>query len=483
MGELKINEPCAAYVEMAHHWRLIEDLRGGTPRMRERSTLWLPQEDGESNAQHENRLKRSVLYEGYTDTVDKLATRPFDQNISIRGTVPQGLGGLEFLESVDGAGTTLDQFASDLIRDLVDYGRWHVMVDMPNLKNVRTRRQQLELGARPYFLRVCPSRIIGWRTKRVGRQEITTQIRITETTVVPDGAYGERVAERVRVWTDSSWELYEKQTSKEGKEVWAKLEDGENPFGFVPILSAYTKKGEAYVSRPALAGLAWLNLVHWQSYSDQRNLLRVARVPQMMIVGITSEEVEKESHIAVSRVWKSTMSDAKAFYVEHSGKAIEAGETDLRNIEQRMQVLGLQPLVESASHTTAVARTMDESRTHSKLGSWCLFTSIGLTRAFKLAAAWLDEKVDKDFEVKIFNDFELSARTAQDLQMLLQACVAGKVSDELFLMEAKRRGAISERTNVQEELKKMERQQAELEAKKKKPVDGSNGSNNSQSES
>lgn len=448
--------------------------------MRERATRWLPQEEGESVLQFANRLGRSVLYEGYVDTVDKLATRPFDQNISIKGNVPQGIGGLDFLESVDGAGTTLDQFASDLIRDLVDYGRWHVLVDMPVLTEVRTRREQLEMGATPYFLRICPSRIIGWRTRRIGRGEITTQIRITETAAVPDAEYGESIRERVRVWNETTWQLFEK-TQQEDKESWVLIQEGENPFGFVPLISVYTQKAEPYISRPALGGLAWLNLVHWQSYSDQRNLLRIARVPQMMIVGISSADVEKETHIAVSRVWKSTMPDAKAFYVEHSGKAIEAGETDLRNIEQRMQVLGLQPLVESASNTTAVARTMDESRTHSKLGSWCLFTSIGLTRAFKLAARWVEEAIDKDFEVKIFNDFELSARTAQDLQMLLQACVANKISDELFLMEAKRRGAISERTNVREELEKTKKARAELEASLQKQSDGSD-STNSQSE-
>lgn len=480
MGELKVNEPCEAYKEMASHWVLIEDLRGGTPQMRARAQRWLPQEDGETNGQYETRLSRSVLYEGYVDTVDKLATRPFDQNIAIVGEIPSDLGGREFLESVDGNGGTLDQFASDLLRDMVDYGRCHVFVDMSQMTGVQTRADEIEKKIRPYFIRICPSRIIGWRTKMVGSREVTTQIRIREEVMVPEGAFGERESCRVRVWNADTWELHEKSKDKDGKEVWNVIEKGINPLGVVPIESAYVKRVSPFYARPALAGLAWLNLVHWQSYSDQRNLLRVARVPQLMVVGVTSEERDKESHIAVSRVWKSVNPDARAFYVEHTGAAIAAGETDLQKIEQRMQVLGLQPLVEAASHTTAVGRTMDESRTHSKLGSWCLFTSVVLTRAFHLAARWKKTKMPEKFEVRIFNDFELSMRTAQDLQLLLQAVIANKISDELFLTEAKRRGAISERTDIVSELAKVKKAQDQAVLDQQKPA-GPPASNNSQS--
>ena len=394
------------------------------------------------------------MYEGYNDTIEKLATRPFDQPIAFSQPIPSYLesGNVPFIDNVDGAGTSIDQFASDLLRDLVNYGKSHFLVDMPDMRGVTNRREELELGARPYFVRIKPSSLIGWRVERFGTQEIVSQVRILEDQTVADGEFGEALVERVRVYESNRWRLFEKVTTRDGRESWIVISEGRNPLGRVPIVTRYVRCEEPYVSKPALSGMAWLNLAHWQSYSDQRNLLRVARVPQLMIVGVSAEERDKESHIGMSRVWKSTNENARAFFVEHTGNAIRAGEEDLTKIEQRMQVLGLQPLVESGSNTTAAARTMDESRTHSKLGAWAMFTSGGLDEGFAFAAAWKGATLDPKFKSEIFNDFELSLQSAQDMQILLSMNERNKLSDATLLLEAKRRGVISERINVKDEL-------------------------------
>lgn len=57
-AEATVDTPCAAYVEMALHWELIDDLLGGTLRMRELAERWLPKETHEASQAYQNRLKR-----------------------------------------------------------------------------------------------------------------------------------------------------------------------------------------------------------------------------------------------------------------------------------------------------------------------------------------------------------------------------------------------------------------------------------------
>jgi hypothetical protein len=94
---------------------------------------------------------------------------------------------------------------------------------------------------------------------------------------------------------------------------------------------------------PALQDLADLNVAHWQSQSDQRNILHVARVPILFGAGIP-DDVEGQPGFKVSAgsFTRATDPAAKLMFVEHSGAAIGAGDADLKNLEFQMQAMGLQ---------------------------------------------------------------------------------------------------------------------------------------------
>ena len=104
---------------------------------------------------------------------------------------------------------------------------------------------------------------------------------------------------------------------------------------------------------PPLMDLAWMNLAHWQSYSDQRSILRFVRIALLFVAGLDDEEMEKPITIGANRTFRSKNPNAKMEYVEHTGKGVEAGQEDLNKIEGRMQTLGLRPYTSRPGTVTA----------------------------------------------------------------------------------------------------------------------------------
>lgn len=91
--------------------------------------------------------------------------------------------------------------------------------------------------------------------------------------------------------------------------------------------------------RALLIDLAWLNLAHWQSASDQRHILHVARVP--ILFGRALQVADGEIEIGPNRLILADDPAAGLRFVEHFGTAIAAGRQDLVDLEDRMAVLGL----------------------------------------------------------------------------------------------------------------------------------------------
>ena len=78
--EDKVDTTSIEYDSMAHRWSLLHDLLGGTEAMRAAKSEWLPREPRETYTAYENRLRRSFLYNGFADTVEKLVAKPFPRS-------------------------------------------------------------------------------------------------------------------------------------------------------------------------------------------------------------------------------------------------------------------------------------------------------------------------------------------------------------------------------------------------------------------
>jgi hypothetical protein len=216
-------------------------------------------------------------------------------------------------------------------------------------------------------------------------------------------------------------------------------------------------------AKPPLAALAEVNVAHWQSASDQRNILTIARVPILFGAGFTDDstiEVGASSMIRTSDV------NAKLSFVEHTGAAIGAGQTDLDRLELQMQSLGLQILVPQPGSKTATGEIRDNVRENSSLAAMARGLQDGLEQAFGFMAQFLNVAVDGDKaggSLIVNQDFGTSG--IGDVQYLTAAVIAGKLDDATYLDELRRRGVLSDSVSTEAVLHRIASRRPELDGR------------------
>lgn len=423
---------------MTERMVLAETLMGGTPAMRAKGTTYLPQEPREENDGYQKRLSRSVLFNAFKRAVQGLTGRVFSKPLVVGEDVPSTLDYL--VQNADQQGSHLNVFAKRVFENGLAFGLCHVLVEMPKAMPGANLQAEREAGIKPYLVAVPASQLIGWRFE--GSRLV--QIRIRQNIERADGDYGVKTVQQVRVIEPLRYAVHEMNDKQE----WFIVEEGATSFAEVPLATFYAARTGLMLAEPPLEDLAFLNLTHWQSSSDQRNILHVARVPLLFGKNLADSEIT----IAPDNLIKGPAeSDLK--YVEHSGNAIKAGEDDLASLEEKMRLLSMEPLLPRTGSQTATARVMDSIENTSQLQAMSIALSDCLQNAFLHAAKAIGEK--QGGTITANTDLAVSVRDGTDLQTLLQARLAGEISRDTLWAEMKRRNVLVDAFDAEVEAERL----------------------------
>jgi len=452
--EAKVNTPCSSYNAMAYQWTLIDDLLGGTDAMKARGATYLPQFDKEDLKHYAARLNNSSLFGAYADTAKSICSKPFSKPISFQGNLPAPLD--EIQDNVDGQGKNISQLAREVFWEFINRGIGHILVDYPKTISENgekpNRKQEREAGHRPRFIHVKPSQLIGWQTVQdASGMPTLSRIRIAESHIEPDGVWGEKQVNYIRVIEPATWQLWVETK----KDEYSLLEEGENSLGKIPLVTGYSNMTGFMTADTPLKELAETNLTHYRSDSDQRNILHMARTATLFVKGFSEEEA-KNIALGPTQIISTTSSETDAKFVEHTGKAIEAGLKDIEKLEERMVMLGLQPFLRNVGNQTATGQGIDESRANCDIQAWVMSLELLIYRAYALAAEWINATLPEDYKVDVFNDFAIWVRAMQDVAELIKIRQAGELSRRTFLREVKRRSLLSETLDIDEEISEIE---------------------------
>lgn len=437
---------------MQADWSLAAALLGGTRAMRAAGETYLPKWPNEEREAYQCRLTTAVLFPAYARTVQTLAGKPFSKPVTYGDDVPPKIQ--EWLEDADLQGRNLDAFAADMMETALGYGLGGILVEYPRAEGVRTVADERAAGLRPYLVEIKPTQILGYRVERRAGAWVLTQLRFKETASEPDGEFGDKAVEQVRVLTPGAWATYRKTaTIGQSAQDWALHEQGLTTIDFIPFVPVYGQRIGFMMGKPPLLEVAHLNVAHWQSASDQQTILHVARVPILTVIGIDDENF-KMSIGAASAVQVPLGGDMK--FVEHSGAAISAGAQELDSLEERMRQAGAELLVLAPGKVTAT-----QVSTENAVGMCALQRIVqGLEDAIDLALQYVAEWVGlpDGGRVTLFNDFGAATLEEASAQLLLSANQAGKISDATLRSEFKRRGILSSDVDEDEEVERIEAQ-------------------------
>jgi len=426
-----VDSPNTAWANMEPHWELLEALQGGTFAIRKGHRKYLPQEPREQDLSYDVRLQRSVC-SPYTIRIERMLAGMLTRKPVRLDDVTDQIR--EQLFDVDLQGNDLQSWLFSTSRICLRYGHVGVLVDAPKAGE----------NGRPYWATYDPRSIIGWRSDlKDGKQELT-QLRLSEKILVPDGLYGEKQVEQVRVLTPGAFEIFQKDQKGDFRVV----DEGTTSLSKIPFSVAYSNRTGVLESFPPLADIAELNLQHYQVQSDLSNQLHISAVPLLALFGFpqSAEEISAGPGEAFA-----LPSDARAEFIEPAGNSYDAQFRRLDQIVEQINELGLAAVMGAKlSAETAESKRIDRSQGDATMMQVAMQMQDLIDNCLRFHADYLQESQAGSSLVN--RDFMGARLEPQEIQALLQLYTAGTVTQETLLLQLEAGEVLGDDFDVEAEL-------------------------------
>lgn len=425
-----INDPNQAWQNQEPHWILIEDLIGGTYEIRRRHRRYLPQEPREQAESYDNRLARSVVppyYQRLERMLAGMLTRKPVQLKDVEDTIR------EQLFDVDLQGNDLNVWTYETARKMIRYGHVGVLVDAP-----------ADGQGRVYWCSYTPREILGWRTEMIDGQQQLVQLRLQESVIVPDGEYGEKTVEQIRLLTPGAYQLHRK--GDQGN--FELYDEGTTSLNRIPFAVAYANRVGVMESRPPLEDIAELNLKVYQAQSDLDNQLHISAVPMLAFFGFPSsaEEVSAGPGEAIA-----FPAEGRAEYIAPPSNAFDAQFRRLDQLAQQINELGLSAVLgQKLSAETAEAKRIDRSQGDSTMMVIAQQMQDTIDNCLSYHAQYLN--IAQAGSSYVNRDFLGARLEPQEISALLQLYTAGTITQETLLTNLAQGEVLGDDFEVEEEL-------------------------------
>ena len=438
--------------QMSAYWAVITPLMGGTLAMRATPAL-LPKYPAEGDEIYKERLRLSTLLPAYSETVGNMTSRVFAEPLQLGDDVPEQV--VELASNIDNANNDINAWSVDFFREGLSHGLCHAFVDHQKAEGVRTQADEKAAGVRPYVVMVKPEQVCGWRA----RDGLLTQVRYREMIEESDGDFGTKCVEQIRVLEPGKWTTYRKP--KEGG-VWTIHDEGATNLSVIPWVTFYTGRTAFMTAKPPLLELAHLNIKHWQSQSDQDNILHVIRVPILVRIGVQAQFDNQGKVVPPEfKVGTGALTDlpinGDMKYVEHTGKAVDAGRQALLDLIAEMRMAGAKLLTPDKSATKTATQAEEEAAQDlSPLSRMANHFADCLAQLLQFMADY--RSLGEGGTVEMRGSFDVDYMPEVSLPTLVAMANAGMISKETLFTEMQRRGVISDEYDWADELEKIDSQ-------------------------
>ena len=434
---MSVHLPTAEMVELTKKTKIIDDLLGGTATMRKAAQTYLFQMEMEEPDSYRKRLERSTLYPALSETLSQMTGRVFFNPIDV-ADVTETVQAL--FDDVDLVGNNLDVFASRWFYSALAYGCSFALIDFTRVEAVKSRAEEKALNARPYWVHIKPHQVLGIKTARVNGKQAITQFRYVVNEQVEDGEFGVKTVKHVYVYEIGKVRKFSEAEGEFRFESELQLTAQNRPLDFVPVVPFITKRNElTNAIEPPLMELAYLNVKHWQSQSDQDNITNIARVP---LLAIYSNDEVKQLAIGGSAVHLPTGSSMQ--FVEHSGQAIASGVESLKDLEEQMKTAGAKLLTKTALAMTDSQARDEAGKEISQLRLLANRFEDAIDLALEYTGHWLGIAKELVGNVQISGNIENDLDPSASMASVIQLRNAGVISNQSTFDEAKRRGLLAD---------------------------------------
>lgn len=446
----------SAATTMQQRTRMLRAVYGGTETMRAMGAEFLPQYDKENDTRYNSRLASTFALNKMREAVDAASAKPFRTLLKVINSDPD----LDlWVQDIDLQGNHLHVFAHQFFNNALLDGMCHFLVDHPDTYNMKSLADQKASGARPFMKAFKVDDVAAAYDMYVGGDVKTVHVRIRSQRAERDGfkevLYNQmRVIEIDPTKTSGIVQLWEQKATSGGSN-WDFIE--ETPLqnmAEVPFVTMYAGEKEAdYQVRPVFIDLAYKQIEHWISTSDQRSILSAARFPMLACSGVQIDpDDEAQFAIGPYKVLYAPEANGRWYFVEPKGTAIESGLKDLEKLEMQMDMMALNPV--TGTHRQYVPqneRDIQETRVHSVVHDLAIQCQDAIEKGIRFMGQW----IGKDYsQVQVILNTEFSNTKDRLLEVAQLATLWQNrgISREVLLQEIRARNLLGDDFNLQAEL-------------------------------
>jgi len=491
---MSVTQTHAEYDAKSAVWKQCRDVGEGTRSVKGGREAYLARLSGQEfsvagNAAYDAYLQRAMFFNGTARTVDAMTGAIMRKDMAVEGT-PATID--EHLKDVTLTAVSLAGMAQQVVREVVNPGRYGVLVDLPDVVTATPR---------PYWVPYAAEQIVNWRTEVQDGDTVLVLVVLKECYSEPKGQSGDdrfvmvkrdryRVCELMTpaaaAGTESKTEdpgmsakvdrfcyqtIYEKARDADGKEATgpdARWVVTKGPtlltrrgagVAFIPFVFFNPSDLDPCPSKPPCEDLVDVNLGHYRNSADYEWGLHYVAIPTPWITGY---EGGGEMTLGPTRAWQLPDPAAKVGMLEFTGTGL--GQILNAMVEKRslMAVLGGR-MLEAQKATPEAADTvrLRQSGEGSVLASIAQAVSQGLTQLVQWHAflAGSEETAADKAVVALNQDFSALTVTADTLKTLMLALQDGKISFETWYDALSKAELTRPGIDAEEELKAIEQDQ------------------------
>ena len=430
---------------MRIRWLPLEICAGGTRVLRANSAQIIPREPREDADGYNRRIFHAVM----PPFLNRLATQAAGMILRKGITLTGDPYWEEWADDVTGNGTSLVEFMRRTLVNSILYGHSSILADFTSDDSARSLAEERMSGKRrPYLIPIHPRQILGFRTTTELPQSQLSQVRILETVTVPEGSYGERVRDQVRVMEPGRFELWRKGAATTNQGGWELHASGETTLDCIPVETVYSQREGTLISTPPLLEVSYLAIAYAQRFCDYMYSIHVGASPLLVLRGY---DPDSASPVGLSvNTALCLPPEGGGEYIQPTTEAFTAQLQCLQALEAQISRLGINTLSQqNLSNTGVEARALDRIDSDSILANLSADLEGAIERTLAHCAEFLGIPAP---EVHISQDFDEKLVDGNAITSYLQLYMQGAICQETLLSILQQGEVLPADVNIEEEV-------------------------------
>ena len=430
---MEVNQPVRRMAQARPVWDRCRAAIAGSDAVKAAGAIYLPLLAGAGDRANEANsayLARAIYFNAAQRTHDVLVgtvmARPAAREI------PPALEGIA--ADIDQDDTRLEDYVRHAVGEVLAVGGMLAVVDYPTRpEDVLTARQEREMGLRPFVATYRLEDVLDWRKDKAG----ITFLRLRETVEEPDGDWGVKEVEQVRVYdTDDGAvrvRLYRKGESGkwavDGEEVRLTGSGGQ---AFTRVPAVWFGPDTDEPGKPPLLDLIDVNLGHYRNSADMEHALHFTGLPTPYVSGVSPDELPDGLTLGAGVGYVFSEVQAQVRFATYGADGLGALDVAMQRKVDMMASLGARMLAtDSKAAESGDALAIRRGGENSALAKVADSVSASVVRMLAIMADWAG--VTGEIAYSLDTDYLPERITAQEITALMGAWQGGGITaPELF---------------------------------------------------